>query len=123
MFDAKPYKMPMNDKERLQFAVRFAQTDLPTEEQGWFKLHDELCEFLKPTQRVVLAFSTKDLLAKEEMRSLQKVSYEMLADTVHARDDSLFEGKSSSEPISIHASIIERKVQIFGPLKCITRRK
>jgi len=83
----------MNDRERLEFAIRFAQTDLPTEEQGWFKLHDELWEFLKPTRRYALMVSTKDILAKEETRSLQKYAYEMLADIVHAREDTFFEGK------------------------------
>ena len=81
----KPYKPPMNDRERLEFVVRFIQIDLTALQQpGWVALYEEMYDFMRPTAKFSIGAQAAD--DRDKIIETQVSAREVLTDLVDARE-------------------------------------
>jgi hypothetical protein len=96
----------MNDQQRLEFAVKFAQTDFSTMREGdWLNLREDVADFISPQKRgipppgpyrgVLIPRREPLLNSKTEAEALQTDVYGILSEVVSVREA---ESRSSASP-------------------------
>jgi hypothetical protein len=104
----------MNDQTRLEFAIRFAQTDLSSFREGdWLNLFDDVLEFLRGIPAVIPMKGKKALLDRADAEALKNEIYALLKEIVNIRD-----GKYESEPHPIAFNLIVMP-PLTGPRKVV----
>jgi hypothetical protein len=84
----------MDDQERLEFAIRFAQMDLSKLRRGdWLNLNDDLLNFIAPPNTPPFK-KAGEVLAKENGTDLQKEILHVLNELTRLRDEGEFSFES-----------------------------
>ena len=103
------------DQQRLEFAVNFAQTDIPALREGdWLNLCEDFFSFLRPVANsaVVVPGSAGILQSRSDAEALRKEMYDLLSEVVDTPEG---EWELKYHPISFDLAVgISRERALTG---------